>query len=375
MDKLGLVLTGGGARAAFQVGVVRALYEILEKNSGAFQVITGNSAGAINATYLAGHAENWNIATQNLVELWSKLHPQNIYDLRARKITDLGSKWLTGAIFGGLKPGGSGGHFNHLLDTAPLLKLVEREVVYDDIDRNIALKHLHGFALSTTNYTSGSNVVFYQGSPEIADWSRTDRFSVRTSMRPEHVMASSAIPVFFPPVKIGDSYFGDGCIRQTTPLSPAIHLGADKLIAIGIRYPHHEQQMKSQVFSTAPDPTIGQITGILLNAIFLDSLEGDVERLLRINRLVKEKSHPEFKTIPILMIRPSRDLGSMTKMKSESLPPMLRYLLKGLGVTDFEGLDLLSYLAFDDSYTKPLIELGYHDTYKMKEEILRFIDA
>lgn len=188
-------------------------------------------------------------------------------------------------------------------------------------------------------------------------------------------MASSAIPIFFPPVKIGDSYFGDGCIRQTTPLSPAIHLGADKLIAIGIRYPHQQHRMHDLVFSPFQNPTIGQISGILLNAIFLDSLEGDVERLRRINKLVQETGHSEFKTIPFLMIRPSKDLGSMTQFKSDNLPPMLRYLLKGLGVSDTEGLDLLSYLAFDESYTKPLIELGYEDTYRMKEEILRFNDA
>lgn len=366
-------MTGGGARAAFQVGVVRALYEILDKKSDLFQVITGNSAGAINATYLAAHAENWDIATQNLVELWKRLKPQSVYDLRASKITDLGAKWLSGAVFGGLARRAT--NFNYLLDTNPLRKMISREVSFPDLQKNLTNKTLHGFALSTTNYNSGSSVIFYQGDVEIQDWARSDRFSYRCTLDGEHVMASSAIPVFFPPVQIGESYFGDGCIRQTTPLSPAIHLGADKLIAIGIRYPHQQHRMQDLAFSPFPNPTIGQISGVMLNAIFLDSMESDVERLSKLNRLSKEKNHPEIKEIPILMIRPSRDLGKMTQMKNESLPPVLRYLLKGIGVSDTEGLDLLSYLAFDESYTKPLIELGYNDTYKLKQEILRFNDV
>lgn len=373
MSKLGVILTGGGARAAFQVGVVRALYEILGKKSGLFNVITGNSAGAINATYLAANAENWDIATQNLVELWQRLHPQNVYDLRARKITDLGTKWLSNAVFGGLSP--KGGSMNYLLETTPLKQLINREVDFSHIQKNIDNKLVHGFSLSTTNYTSGSSVIFYQGDNEIQDWARSDRFSHRTELKTEHVLASSAIPIFFPPVKIGESFYGDGCVRQTTPLSPAIHLGADKLIAIGVRYPHQQHRMQDLAFSPAPNPTIGQITGVMLNAIFLDSMEGDVERLTRLNRLSAQIPNSEVKQIPILMIRPSKDLGKMTQFKNEALPPMLKYLLKGVGVSNTEGLDLLSYLAFDESYTKPLIELGYEDTYRIKNEILRFNDV
>ena len=366
-------MTGGGARAAYQVGVVRAIYEIIGKKNSLFDVVTGNSAGALNATYLAGHAENWDVATHNLIELWRKLRPQNVYDLRAFKITDLGAKWFGGALFGGLSS--KGGSFNNLLDTKPLLELIQREVNFEDITRCIAEDKLHGFALSTTNYNSGSSVVFYEGHDAIKDWARSDRFSVRTKFKAQHVLASSAIPIFFPPVKIGNSYFGDGCIRQTTPLSPAIHLGAEKLVAIGIRYPHQQHRMQDLSFSPIGNPSIGQIIGVLLNAIFLDSLEGDVERLMRINTLVEDHPKTHFKTIPILMIRPSMDLGSMSQMKTESLPPMLRYLLKGLGVSDDKGLDLLSYLAFDESYTRPLIDLGYEDARKRKDEIRDFFET
>lgn len=368
-------MTGGGARAAYQAGVVRALYEILNKPSQLFNVITGNSAGAINATYLAANCENWNVASNNLVDLWKKIRPQNVYDLRTSTVTGLGMKWLGGTVFGGIGSGAPTGPNNHLLDTRPLRELFNREVDFSDIKKNIDLKNLHGMALSTTNYNSGSSVVFYQGEKSIPDWSRSDRFSYRTDLKVEHVMASSAIPFFFPPVKIQESYFGDGCIRQTTPLSPAIHLGSDKLIAIGVRYPHNQERMKDLAFSLFKNPSMGQIAGVMLNAIFLDSLDSDVERLQRINALIQTQSGQDLKAIPILMIRPSRDLGKMSELVSSEMPPILKYLLKGIGVSDTEGLDLLSYLAFDDSYTKPLIELGYEDTYKMKEEILRFNDV
>ncbi|HXH31033.1 MAG TPA: patatin-like phospholipase family protein [Bacteriovoracaceae bacterium] len=371
--KTGLVMTGGGARAAYQVGVVRALYEILKRDSKLFEVISGNSAGAINSTYLAANAENWDISTSNLSELWMRLKPQNIFDLSPRKISDLGVRWLSGTMLGGLTSTGS--HINYLLDTAPLRSLVSREVDFSHISKNISDGHLHGVSLSTTNYNSGSSVIYYQGHPSISDWSRSDRFSHRVDLGIDHLMASAAIPFFFPPVKIEQSYFGDGCIRQTTPLSPAIHLGADKIIGIGVRYPHNENRMQDLAFSPFANPTLGQIAGVMLNSIFLDSLESDIERLTRLNELVKDGGRKGMKEIPILMIRPSRDLGKMTENVNKELPAMLRYLLKGIGVSQTEGLDLLSYLAFDESYTRPLTELGYNDAFKRKEDILRFNDV
>lgn len=371
--KLGLVMSGGGARAAYQVGVVRAIYEILGKKQNLFDVISGNSAGAINSTYLAASAENWDVATHNLTELWMRVKPQNIYDLRKRTISDLGFKWVSGTVLGGLTPKGSS--VNHLLDTAPLRALAEREIDFADIGKNITRNHLHGVALSTTNYNSGSNVVFYEGRDEIKDWARSDRFSFRTELRVQHMMASSAIPFFFPPVQIGHSFYGDGCIRQTTPLSPAIHLGSDKIIAIGVRHPHGQDKMRHLAFTPMQQPTMGQIAGVMLNSIFLDSIDTDVERLIRINELIAEGAHPELKSVPILLIRPSQDLGKMSTNVTAELPPILRYLLKGIGVSDHEGLDLLSYLAFDVSYTKPLIELGYNDAYKMKFDILKFYES
>lgn len=368
--KIGLVMTGGGARAAYQVGVVRAIYEIIGKKENLFHFITGNSAGGINSVYLAANAQNWDVATTNLQDLWIGLKPQKIFDLRKRTLTDLGLRWISGTMFGGMTPKGSS--INHLLDTEPLRKLVMKEMDFSHIHKNIKNGFLEGIALSTTNYNSGSNVVFYDGLDSIKDWSRSDRFSYRTKLNIEHMMASAAIPIFFPPIKINDSYFGDGCIRQTTPLSPSIHLGADKILAIGIRHPREREKVKTMSFAAIPEPTMGQISGIMLNAIFLDSLDSDIERLTATNKLIAEGENQNLKAIPIHTIRPSKDLGEMSTDISSELPGVLRYLLKGIGVSGNEGLDLLSYLAFDKSYTKPLIELGYEDTYRYKKDIIEF---
>lgn len=371
MSKLGLVMTGGGARAAYQVGVTRALYEIIKKDQHLFDVISGNSAGAINSVYLAANVKDWDVATSQLVDLWRGLTPNDVFDLRAKTISELGLKWVGGTVFGGLTKNGS--QINHLLDTAPLRRLLNREIDFSHISENVRDGSFHGISLSTTNYNSGSSVIFYQGSLEISDWMRSDRFSHREDLSVDHVMASAAIPFFFPPVQVGDSFYGDGCVRQTTPLSPGIHMGSDKMIAIGVRYPHNEARMKDLAFSPFSNPTIGQIAGVMLNAIFLDSLEADVERMIRINRLIRE-GESELKLVPVLMIRPSRDLGKMTQRLNQELPTVLRYLLKGIGVSANEGLDLLSYLAFDESYTGPLIELGYEDTFHMRSEIERFLE-
>ncbi len=377
--KNAVVLTGGGARGSYQVGVLRGIYEIMGKDDELFQIITGNSAGAINSIFLASNAKNWDVATRQLWDLWKGLQPSDVFELGTKTISAIGAKWISGAVLGGIK---KGGNMNYLLDTSPLQRLLSREIDFDGVNRDIVSGVLQGFALSCTNYYSGSSVVFHNSHHHVEEWSRSDRFSIKTNIQVEHVMGSSAIPMFFPPVQINDSYYGDGCVRQTTPLSPAIHLGADRILAIGIRAPHSQDRMKSIALAPNTDPTIGQIGGVLMNAIFLDSLESDVERLGGINQtlyqLGEEKSRElfkELKAVPVLMLRPSKDLGSLTGDLAKNLPTTLRYLLRGIGVTGKEGLDLLSYLAFDKSYTLPLMELGYSDAMEQKETILRFFEV
>lgn len=372
-QKLAIVLNGGGARASYQAGVLRALYEIIKKDQNLFDIITGNSAGAINATFLASNARDWGSATQYLSDFWQRVTPEDVFDVSHYTIAKLGTSWLKDTLF---KSSDDGNLYNSILNTAPLKKLLLREVDFAEIRPLIESKLLSAIALSTTNYYSGASVVFFDAEKQIAEWSKPDRFSIRGEITADHVMGSSAIPLFFPPAKIKESYYGDGCIRQTTPLSPAIHMGASKLIAIGIRDEHVTKKMIELTLNSNPAPQISQIGGVMMNAIFLDSLEADLELLKKMNALVEimGKRSPR-KNIPVLSLIPSRDLGAMTAKLDQKMSPLLRYFLKSIGVTGKSGLDLLSYLAFDSSFTQQVVELGYEDTMKRKKEVLNFVDS
>jgi NTE family protein len=374
MDKkLAIVLNGGGARASYQAGALRALYEIIKKDQNLFDIITGNSAGAINAIFLASSARDWGSSTQYLTDFWQRIKPEDIFDVGYYTMKKIGTGWMKGTLF---RDVGDGDPYNSILNTEPLKKLLIREIDFPEIRALIESKLLNAVALSTTNYYSGSSVVFFDGEKQISEWAKADRFSVRTELKVEHVMGSSAIPFFFPPSKIDQSYYGDGCIRQTTPLSPAIHMGAKKMITIGIRNRYPTEKIMELALRPNPPPQISQIGGITMNAIFLDSLESDVERLEKINIMVEimGKRSPR-KNIPILSLFPTKDLGTMTEKLNAELPTILRYFLRSIGVRGKYGLDLLSYLAFDSSYTHQVVELGYEDTIKRKNEILAFVDS
>lgn len=373
-DDLGVVLTGGGARASYQVGALRALYEIMHAGKKEnISYLTGTSAGAINTTFLAAKAEDFDVATRDLLKLWQSLQPEDVYRTDVLSLTRIGSRWMSGSILGGLKV--KGAKINYLLDNSPLKRLLHKAVSMEKIEENCLNGKIKGIALTATNYFSGSSVVFYNGAESIKSWNRTDRFGLRTKLGIEHILGSCSIPFFFPPTRIGESYYGDGCIRQTTPLSPCIHLGAKKIIAIGIR--HLRTQEKAVELSLKPQfdsPGIAQIAGMTLNSVFLDSLEADVERMERINQTIKRAGgHPELRPIPVLMLRPSRDLGVIAGQVIRELPRTIRYLLRSIGAGEKDGSDLISYLAFDNSFTTPLIDLGYHDTLKRKAEIEDFL--
>jgi NTE family protein len=372
-EKLALVLNGGGARSSYQAGAIRALYEIIKKDQNLFEIITGNSAGAINATFIANKARDWGDASQYLLDLWKRIKTDDIFDISNFTMARIGSRWVKGTIF---RENVAGDPYNGILNTEPLRKLLTREVDFGELHQLILEKYISSVALSTTNYYSGSNVIFFDGEKTIPEWSKFERISIRTELNIDHVMGSSAIPLFFPPAKIGHSFYGDGCIRQVTPLSPAIHLGATKLITIGIRYRRSQDTIRELIHKSNPPPPISQIGGVMMNAIFLDSLEADVERLEKMNIMVAIMGkHSPWKHIPILSLVPSRDLGGMTKNLNKELPKFLRYFLNSIGVTGQSGLDLLSYLAFDPSYTREVTELGYEDTMARKKEILQFVDS
>ncbi len=375
---LGLVLTGGGARAAYQVGVLQAIAEITQAKESPFKVITGVSAGAINGAYLMSRADQFGVAVQGLWELWTHLESERIYRTDPASIASLGSKWLQTVGMGGLF---SQKRANHLLSTEPLRELLDQELALDRIPGFIKSKTLKGVSFSATNYLTGTAISFYDGDESIEPWVRSTRLGVRTTLTVDHVMASSAIPVFFPPTRIEGALYGDGCIRLTSPVSPAIHLGADRIIAVGIRYfRSHEQTIELNQVLKRDELSIAEIGGVLLNAVFLDSLETDIERLERINKTLSMMTESQraqmpnpLKPIPIMALRPSQDLGQLAKGTLREFPGLIRFLLRGVGAKEDKGWDLVSYLAFEKAYTEQLVDLGYADTMRKRDEILEFM--
>lgn len=377
----GLVLTGGGARAAYQVGVLRGIAELRRFEKFPFEIVTGVSAGAINGVALAAAAdEGFEAITERLWTTWEELHVDSVFKTDPVTLLGIGTRWIRDLSLGGIL---GAARANYLLDTRPLREMLEKLIRFDRVAEHLAAKRLHGVAVSATNYMSGTAVTFFDGDAGIEPWFRSTRIAMRERLTLEHVMASSAIPIFFPPVRMSGSFYGDGCIRLTAPLSPAIHLGADRILAVGIRHfrPH---TVTERLNRTIYDERISlvNIVGVLLNAVFLDSLEADHERMERINRACAALSpeqlaaHPDrLRNIPVLAVKPSKDLGSLASEQFERFPRSLRHLLRGLGASTDTGWDLLSYLAFDGAYTRRLLELGRQDAFALKGPLLEFLDG
>jgi NTE family protein len=377
MTRIGLVLSGGGARAAYQVGAIRALAELLDHQASPFCILAGLSAGAINSTALSIRADNFQEAADRLTDVWMSLTPDRVFRTDVPKLATLGGRWFKDVTTGGvLGPSRA----NHLLDTTPLRELLTRELEVDRMQHHLRSGVLRGVAVSATNYLTGTTVTFFDGAPEIKPWIRHGRIALREPLGVDHVMASSAIPIFFPPASVDGKLYGDGGVRMTTPISPAIHLGAEKVVTIGIRYyrtPETTISLNREL--RASSVSVAKIAGVLLNSVFLDSLDNDIERLERINRtlsFVPEsalKSSPDFlRKIPALSLRPSQDLGQLAADQYHQFPATLRYLLRGIGATGESGWDLLSYVAFLPGYIGKLIELGYADTLARSAEIESF---
>ncbi len=373
-------MSGGGARAAYQVGAIRALSEITDAKEIPFNVVTGLSAGAINAISLAAGADDFKQAVELLSETWLSLTPDAVYRTDIPKLAALGAHWIKDLTLGGLV---GRSPTNYLLDTAPLRQLLEARMDCSRIQQHIERGLLRGVSVSATNYLTGTIISFFDGSPEVEPWLRYDRLALRDHITLDHVMASAAIPIFFPPISINGCPYGDGGVRMTTPASPAIHLGADKIVAIGIRYARSTAQtLALNQEARAEHVSVAQIGGVLLNALFLDSLDNDIERLQRINRTLsfvsaasRAQGPDSLRPIPALSLRPSQDLGRLVGDDARKFPSMLRYLLRGTGAQENAGLDMLSYLAFQPGYVGRLIELGYNDTMAREREIVEFFEA
>jgi NTE family protein len=374
---VGLVLTGGGARAAYQVGVSWALGEILGSRMSPFSVFTGVSAGAINAVALGAGADDFSTAATRLREVWLKLTPDRVYRTDAGRLLGIGSRWMrdlsAGAVFGSSR-------INFLLDTSPLQELLTQVLPIPRLRRHFASGLLRGVAVTATNYLTGMAVSFFDGQPPIQPWIRSTRAGVREKLRLHHVMASAAIPIFFPPVRIRGAFYGDGCVRLSAPLSPAIHLGAERIVAVSVRQWREPEHLLTARHNRGGTLAASEIAGVLMNAVFLDSLEADVERLERVNTTVsiltpeqREQLPHALRNVPILVLRPSLDLGALAEDQYKRFPRMLRYLLKGIGADNGNGSDLLSYLAFEPVYVSRLVQLGYEDTLERRGELEDFL--
>lgn len=376
MGDVGLVLTGGGARAAYQVGALAALARIAPGPTP-FRILAGVSAGAVNAAFLAARAEDFAAAVERLKAIWTSLEPHHVYRTDARRLMAIGTRWMRDLSSAGLL---GRKRINFLLDATPLRGLVAENVSMARLPRLFETGLLRGVAVTATSYHTGVAVTFFDGDGEVQPWVRSTRVGVRETLRLEHVLASAAIPIFFPPIRMRGAFYGDGCVRMTAPLSPAIHLGAERIVAVSVRHWRSPEEMmpgRSRRDSPAP----AEIAGVLMNALFLDSVEGDVERLERLNRLARMVPEAERRRLPhpvrpieALLLRPSRDLGRLASDQYRRFPRFLRYLLRGIGARN-DGSDLLSYLAFEPVYVGRLVELGFQDTMARRREIEAFLGA
>lgn len=372
--KLALIMSGGGARAAYQVGVLKAIAELLpEKSDNPFPIICGTSAGAINGAALAIHATRFQEGVRRLALIWNNFQVNQVYRADAIGILRSGVHWISALLSGGL------GKCNprSLLDRAPLYDLLNRYLPCEKIQDAISAGALHAFSVTASGYTTGQSVTFFQGADSLTPWKRARRVGSATEITIDHLMASSAIPFIFSAVKINREYFGDGSMRQVAPLSPALHLGADRILVIGVRQESEEQppRVKSHDY-----PSLAQIAGHVLNSIFLDSLEVDLERLQRVNNVLRmipahylAEAGVALRPVDVMAVSPSQDLAKIAERHAHHMPRPVRFLLRGIGAINRSGSNLVSYLLFDKSYCRELIELGYEDAMKNKERLLDFL--
>jgi NTE family protein len=368
---VGLVLTGGGARSAYQVGVLMALAEFLPRARNPFQVIVGTSAGAVAASVLAAEAHHWRRAIAGLEHVWANFRSSQVFHVDTGHMLRAGAHWVLSLLSGGLvlAPPKS------ILDNTPLRELLNGHVDCAGIRRSIARGHLRAFALCATSYSSGHSVSFYDGVESIRDWSRVQRVGIRTELTLDHLMASAAIPLLFSPMKIGLDYFGDGAMRQQHPLSPAVHLGADRLLVIGVRARRDGGVTVNRAMPHLPSP--GEVFGYMLDTLFSDQIYGDLEQLERMNDLVRcapETTHGE-RSIETLMMAPSVDPREIAARHLAQMPGGLRALLRVIGGRDESGVQLASYLMFEAGYTRALIELGYHDAIEARTALIAFMNG
>jgi NTE family protein len=372
-SKAALVLTGGGARAAYQVGVLKAVRELLPfPDRNPFPIICGTSAGAVNAGSLAVFADNFDTGIEHLLEVWSNFHAHQVYRSDPVGIAVSGARWL-GALMLIRRSSPTS-----LLDNGPLAHMLSSGLDFGRIQENIDNGFLYAVSITCSGYASGQSVSFYQGGAEVQPWERSQRVGCAMPIRVEHLMASSALPFVFPAIKLNREYFGDGSMRQIAPISPALHLGADRVLVVGTgRQSDDSARVRSNAY-----PSLAQIAGHALNSIFLDSLFVDIERLQRINRTISliqpervaEAGLP-LRKIEVLVASPSQPIERLVPRYVKELPRTVRFLLRGIGAMNRNGSNLASYLLFERGFCRALIDLGYEDTMGRRDEMRDFLRA
>lgn len=367
-----VALTGGGARAAYQVGLLRCLAGIAPEYR--FPIITGISAGAVNAAFLAGHQGGLGEATDDLRSLWCGLEVDRVIDTGGLTMARNVLRWGAHLVSGGVR---AAPEVRGLLDTSPLALLLERELHTDDgvisgIGRNLDANRLSAVALSTLNYDSGRTTTWVQGC-DIPAWERSDRSSARARLTVDHVLASAALPLLFPAIRLDGQWHGDGGIGMATPLAPAVHLGASRIITVSTR---HKPDRSVATRHESPYPKPAQILGQLFNVVFLDAVDQDAERLHRLNGLVRAlppEKETSLREIDLLVVRPSVDLGALARQYEPTLPRWFRFLTRGLGTREPQGRDFLSLLMFSSDYIEQVIAIGEADARGHRDELSRLL--
>ena len=381
-----LILTGGGARAAYQVGVLRAI-RALRRQAGAaqsgnpFPILCGTSAGAINAAALAAGSDHFDNAVRRLTRVWTHIHAEQVYRADGWSAVRAGTRWVSLLSLGWALTQWRQGRPRSLLDNAPLGQLLRTHVPLDRVAQMLAAGHLRGLSVAASSYARGEHVTFYQSSAAVKPWSRAQRSAAPAQIRVEHLLASSAIPFIFPAQQIATEghagWYGDGSMRQVAPISPAVHLGASRVLVIGAGRAHEPPD------AALPNPTaypsLAQVAGHSLSSIFLDTLSADIERTQRINHTLslvppEARSHSKLRPIELLVISPSQRLDSLAAQYVAELPPSVRALLGILGVQpgDKRSGALASYLLFEPGYTRALMQLGWEDALRQQGEVCRF---
>lgn len=382
-QKTGLILTGGGARAAYQIGVMDAVASILREQGWApqqnpFNIICGTSAGAINATALACRVDNFGLGVQKLKDVWEHFTVEQVYRADSLGVLRSGARWLSLLSFGWLLRKWHAHPPNSLLDNTPLITLLHRLLDLDRLDKALVDGSLDALAITASSYSGGQHITFYQSAIEIQGWTRSQRRAVRDQIGVGHLLASSAIPFIFPAIPIfcegRRQYFGDGSMRQLAPISPAIHLGASKVMVVGAG---RRQEAPTDSPTFARYPSLAQIASHALSSIFLDGLAVDIERLERINHTLsflteEQRQRTPLKPVEMLIISPSEQIDDIAIKHFGSLPVPIRTLLGGLGAKDVQGGGLASYLLFESGYTRELIRMGQKDTLARRDEVVAF---